>query len=137
MALGATITLKDSAAVDVNFDFLSSSVNPKTGEITTVYVDRASLATAPRNLTIKQAIRGKGLARVRATLVQLTKDIVNSTTGFQSRITENHSWVFPMNGDATQTDLNNLLAIDADMLLSVGTATIDTTRVGYLLQGQS
>jgi len=133
MSLGATIVLKDAAAADVTFAFQSSRT--ESGAYVTQYVDSASLPNAPRVMTIKQKLVGKGV-KTRNTLVQFTADYVNATTGAVSRVTLNSSWVFPLSPDVTNTHLYNLLTFSSDLVLSTGALAVDTTRTAALLQGQ-
>lgn len=134
MALGDPIVLKDSSATDHNFDRQSQTVL-KDGTVQSVYVDRASTATEPVTLVIKQSITGKGNARVRRTLVQILMVKINATTGLSSQWTQNYSWVFPLNGDFSTTNVYDSVAWLGDLL--GGAVTVDTTRLGYLLQGQN
>jgi len=136
MALGDPLVLVDAAAVSHNFDVTSQAVKPD-GTIESIRVDRASAAATPTNLRISQKITGKGNARVRRTLVGFTQVKINATTGVTSQMVSNLTWVFPLNSDFSQSDLNNALMILADVILSAGTASVDTTKVGYLLQGQT
>lgn len=134
MALGDPLVLKDSAGVDHNFD-LQSAVQLKDGTIQSTRVDRASTASEPVNLTIKQSITGKGAARVRRTLLQFTVVKISTTTGLLSQYTQNFSFVYPLNGDVSTTDMYDAVSYLGDLL--GGAVTIDTVKVGYLLQGQS
>ena len=134
MALGDPIVLKDAAGTDHNFD-LQSTIQLKDGTIQSTRVDRASTPQEPLSLVIKQSVTGKGSSRVRRTLVQFTNVKVNSTSVLTAVYTQNFSFVYPLNGDYTTTDVNNGIAFLGDLL--GGTVTVDTTKVGYLLQGQS
>lgn len=134
MALGDPIVLKDSAGTDHNFDLVGRATL-KDGSTQSSYVDRASTPTEPVSLVIKQAITGKGSSRVRRTLVQFTIVAISATTGLVSQWTQNYSFVFPLNGEISSTDVNDSIAWLGDLL--GGTVTVDTTKVGYLLQGQS
>jgi hypothetical protein len=134
MALGDPIVLKDYSAADHNFDKQSQAVL-KDGTVQSVYVDRASSAVEPITLTIRQKVTGRGPTLVRRTLVQITQVIISSTTGLPSQWTQNYSWVYPLNGTATPTHAYNSIAMLGDLL--GGTVTVDTTRTGYLLQGQN
>jgi hypothetical protein len=136
MALGDPLVLKDSALVDHNFDVTSSTVKPD-GTVESIRVDRASAAATPVNLRVSQRITGKGLARVRRTLVGYTKVKINATSSVQSQLGINLTWVYPLNGDVTATDLYDGLCHLADLVLSTGSLAVDTTKVGYLLQGQT
>lgn len=134
--LGDPIVLKDNAAADVTFNIISQG-NLKDGTFEVIRNDATSSPSAPRLMTVRQRITGRGDARVRRTLVSFTKDIINATTGRSSRVTYNASWVFPLNGDAANTDLYHLLTMSADLLLSTGALAVDTTRATLLLQGNS
>lgn len=134
MALGDPLVLKDSSGTDHNFDLVSQTTL-KDGTVQSTRVDRASTPTEPVTLVIKQSITGKGLSRVRRTLVQLTTVKVSATTGLPSQHTQNFSWVFPLNGEVSNTEVYNSIAWLGDLL--GGTVTVDTTKVGYLLQGQN
>jgi hypothetical protein len=136
MSLGDPLVLKDSAAADHNFDIQSSTIL-KDGTVMTTRVDRASSPVEPLNLIVKQNITGKGTARVRRTLVQITNVQISATTGLPSQLTTNLSWVYPLNGELTTTDVYNALCFIADLVLSTGSLAVDTTKVGYLLQGQN
>nr|QDH89506.1 MAG: hypothetical protein H3BulkL171406e3117_000002 [Leviviridae sp.] len=135
MSLADPLVLKDAAAADVTFPIQSviaaKAANDPTG---TIRVDAASAPTTPRLLTIKQQVTGKGSARVRRTLVSLTQDKL-SAAGVPSRMVINLSIAYPLNGDFTQTDANNGIAIVGDLV--GGAVTVDTTKVANLLQGQS
>lgn len=136
MSLGDPAVLKDSAAADHNFDVVSSTIL-KDGTVQTTRVDRASSATEPVNLVVKQGVTGKGAARVRRTLIQITNVQVSSATGLPSQLTLNLSWVFPLNGEISNTNLYDALCYVADLVLSTGSLAVDTTKVGSLLQGQN
>lgn len=134
MALGDPLVLKDNSAADHNFD-LQSNIQLKDGTIQSTRVDRASSASEPVNLVIKQSITGKGSARVRRTLLQFTALKINATTGLSSVYTQNFSFVYPLNGDVTLATVYDAIAWLGDLL--GGAVTVDTTKVGYLIQGQS
>lgn len=134
MALGDPIVLKDSSAVDHNFD-LQGQVQLKDGTIQSTRVDRASTPTEPVSLIIKQSVTGKGTARVRRVLIQFTVVKKSATTGLLSQYTQNLSFVYPLNGDIAVDTVYDSLAWLGDLV--GGTVTVDTTKVGYLLQGQS
>jgi len=134
MALGDPIVLKDSGGTDHNFD-KQSQTTLKDGTVQSTYVDRVSTPTEPVTLVVKQSITGKGVARVRRTLVQVTIVKLNSTTNLPSQWTQNYSWVFPLNGDITTAEVYNSVAWLGDLL--GGAVTVDTTKLGYLLQGQN
>lgn len=134
MSLVDPLVLKDAAGTDHNFD-RTSQIQLKDGTVQSDWIDRASTAAEPITMTIKQSITGKGASRVRRTLVQFAVTKVSATTGLPSQYTQNFSWVYPLNGLLTTTDAYNSIAWLGDIL--GGTVTVDTTKVGYLLQGQS
>jgi hypothetical protein len=127
--------LKDAAGVDVSFAIQSvisgRTISDPTG---TTRVDSASSASEPRKVVIKQQQTGTGSKRVRRTLAQVTDERIDSL-GVSSQLTLNLSWVFPLNGEFTNTDLHNSIAILGDLV--GGTVTIDSTKVAALLQGQA
>lgn len=135
MSLADPLVLKDASAADVTFP-IQSVISAKTvGDPSgTVRVDSASTPTEPRLLTIKQQITGKGTARVRRTLASLSQDMI-SDSGVPSRMVINLSIVYPLNGEFSQTNVNDGIAIIGDLV--GGAVTIDTTKVAALLQGQS
>lgn len=135
MSLADPLVLKDAAAADVSFPIQSVISAKSPGDPTgTIRVDAASTPTEPRLLTIKQQITGKGTSRVRRSLVSLTQDILSSA-GVPSKMVINLSIAYPLNGDFTQTHVNNGIAIVGDLV--GGAVTVDTTKVANLLQGQS
>jgi len=136
MALGDPLVLKDSALVDHNFDIVASGTE-KSGTVYTFRVDRASAAATPNQINIKQTLTGRGSSRLRKTLIQNKQTKINATSGALSELTTNLTWVFPLNGDVTLTDLYNSLCYLADLVLTTGSLAVDTAKVGYLTQGQS
>lgn len=134
MSLGDPLVLKDSSGTDHNFDLQSQAIL-KDGTVKSTRVDRASSPSEPVTLIIKQSVTGRGPNRVRRFLVQFTIDKISPTTGLLSRYTQNLSVVYPLNGDVTATNTYDGLAWLGDLV--GGTVTVDTTKVGYLLQGQS
>lgn len=134
MALGDPLVLKDSAGTDHNFDLVGQTTL-KDGTNQSTRVDRVSTPSEPVTLVIKQNITGKGLSRVRRTLVQITIVAISATTGLPSQWTQNFSFVYPLNGEISNTEVYNAIAWLGDLL--GGAVTVDTTKVGYLLQGQN
>jgi hypothetical protein len=136
MALGDPLVLKDAAAADHNFDVIQTTTL-KDGSVQTTRVDRASTASEPINIVVKQSVTGKGATRVRRFLCQFTKVVISATTGLPSQLTVNLSVIFPLNGEIVAADLYDGLIHLSDLCLSTGSLAVDTTKVGYLLQGQN
>lgn len=136
MSLPDPLVLKDSTLTDVTFSIQTILPTKDANSGGSIRVDTASGATTPRNFVIKQSITGKGTSRVRRTLVQVTQVKLDSA-GNSSQLTHNLSWVYPLNGIFSATDLYNAICIAADAVLSTASLAVDTTKVSALLQGQS
>jgi hypothetical protein len=137
--LSDPLVLKDNAAADVTYDLLPAgrtSNDPNSAE--TNRVDRASSASEPRKLTIKQSITGKGKARVRRTLLQIQETKLDAL-GTPVLQTNNLSWTFQLDGTYSSADLYDNLCQLVDMVanVSAGALVVDSTKLGPLLQGQA
>lgn len=137
MSLSDPLVLKDSAGTDTNFDVQSLiSAKSAADPSGTIRVDRASTATEPRTITVKQQITGKGSTRVRRTLISFGNEQVGAT-GVSSKLVTNLSWAYPLNGEFVAADLTNALCFICDLVLTTGSLAVDTTKTAALLQGQS
>lgn len=132
--LSDPLVLKDSAAVDVTLDLSSNVTDPKTGQITTTRTDASRSATEPRVLIIKTNITGSGANRVRRTEATVA-DTQLSASGVPYTMTYKLSWVFPLNGEFSNTDLDDAICIASDLILSTGSLAVDATKRSALLRG--
>lgn len=129
--------LKDSAAVDVTFNRVTSITDAKSGQTVTTYSDASRTdPSEPRSLVIKTNITGVGANRVRRTS-WLVSDTQLSAAGVPSTMTYQGSWVFPLNGLFATTDLDHAICIGSDLVLSTASLAVDSTKRTSLIQGQS
>jgi len=137
--LADPLVLKDSAAADTSLALVSNVTDPKTGKVTSTRTNTTSphSESEPLKLTINQSVTGSGAARVRRTQVLITDTHVNSTTGVPSTASYQGSWVFPLNGEFSTTDLDDLICLACDLFLSTGSLAVDATKRTALLQGQA
>lgn len=137
MSLSDPLVLKDSTGTDVSFGVQSTFSGKTPADPSgSNRVDAASSASEPRTLVIKQQVTGKGTSRVRRTLVQTQSTDIDSN-GVLSQLTLNLSWVFPLNGSFSATDLSNAICLIADAVLTTGSLAVDTTKVNALLRGEA
>lgn len=134
--LADPLVLKDSAGTDLNFDLLSTVVDPKTGQLVTTRSDRGRSDTEPRKVVIKNNITGSGANRVRRVTV-LVSDTKLNDQGVPFTSTYQGSWVYSLNGLFATADLDNLICIGSDVFLSTASLAVDTTKRAALNQGQA